>query len=117
MSASDHLNQDQFVDLYHGTRSSNVPGIKKEGLKPPSGTGPQWFMLTTSRDQAARYSPHEDSTVLHFRVPRDQIYGTPEHRNSNTDPALWNGWQHDVYGHEATAHAIRSVLPAKYLSR
>lgn len=104
------------LTLYHGTLARHVDAIRREGLKPPPGVNPAgWFMLTTSFDQAARYTNTrpEPSVVLEYRVPEDLIYAF-ENPNRG-DAVLWGGEPHDVYGHAATAYAIKGVLPSRLL--
>lgn len=100
------------MTLYHGTRAEYVPQIKSEGLKPPSSVNPwTWYMLTTSKEQAARYSPFEDSVVLEFEVPLD---GGSAQGQENSYLGL--GRPHNVYGYSATAYGVaKGPLPTEYL--
>jgi hypothetical protein len=106
---SSPLNPEQFTTLYHGTSPDNVDSIRSEGLKPPESVQPaMWPMLTTSRDQAARYGR---GAVVEYSVPSHVMdYRHPE-------GALWPGQSHDVYGHDATAYGIKGALPGKYIKK
>jgi GNAT superfamily N-acetyltransferase len=69
-------------------------------------------MLTTSREQAAAYSP--GGVVLEYRIPTERIYGSDDYQRGG-EPLLWPGQPHDVYGHAATAYAVNGPLPSEYL--
>ena len=105
------------LTLYHGTLASRIPAIKAEGLKPPPGVSPAgWFMLTTSFEQAARYTPDrpdDPSVVLEYRLPENMIYAFSNPNRGNA--VLWPGQPHNVYGFDATAYAVKDVLPSRYL--
>jgi len=99
-----------ILTLYHGTRASLVPTIRAEGLRPPPGVNPfTWYMLTTSREQAERYTAGKsDAVVIEYQVPAKFIERGPER--------ILFGTQHDVYGFAATAYAIKESLPGEYIT-
>jgi hypothetical protein len=103
----EHLS-DQFTTLYHGTSAKHVGKIRKHGLTPPEGViqPASWYMLTTSREQAARYSK---GSVLEYRIPHEAM----DFRHEKG--VLWPGQEHNVYGHEATAYAVKGKVPSEYL--
>lgn len=98
--------------VYHGTSSSAAEKIRNEGLKPPTGMGARWFMLTDSYDQAARYAPaDQDPVVMEFSVSDSDIYS-----RGNKDSVLWQATPHSAYGFDANAYAVRGdSLPSSYL--
>lgn len=100
------------LTLYHGTTASNVDAIKRDGLRPPSSVmSSQWPMLTTSKEQAARYtSGRENPVVMEFHVPHHKVW-----HSGNTKAELWPGDSHNVYGHEATAYAVKDRLSPEHL--
>lgn len=102
----EHLS-DQFTTLYHGTSSEAVGKIRKHGLKPPEGVQPaRWYMLTTSREQAARYGRGK---TLEYRIPHEAM----DYRHDKG--VLWPGAEHNVYGHQATAYGVKGAVPPEYL--
>jgi hypothetical protein len=94
---------------YHGTRAENVAGIRRNGLRPPAHVAPaHWYMLTTSREQAAVYAGPQ-GVVLEFHVPVDAAhYRKP-------GGVLWPRTAHTAYGFDADAVGIKGVIPAAYL--
>lgn len=102
------LNPQQFRPLYHGTRATNVDQILHEGLRHTAqGVNPAgWPMLTTSREQARRYTPSGDSAVLQIDIPEGE-----------RDELLWPGRDHDAYDFPATAHGVKATIPSKYIKR
>lgn len=71
----------------------------------------QWFMLTDSFEQAARYAPPNNPVVLEFVVPETAVYS-----RGNSEAVLWAGEPHDVYGYSANAYAVKGTLPPSYLT-
>ena len=68
----------QWVTLYHGTRTSLLPSIFKEGLR-PSKEG--LVFATESREAAQRFAegleypnPTPDATVVEIRVPKSAFF-------------------------------------------
>lgn len=104
----------QAVTLYHGTAADKVAGIRQEGLHAPEGVvgSAQWYMLTTSFEQAQRYAR---DVVLEFHVPAALLWDstTPGDRDG---AVLWPGGEHNAYGFHATAYALRRPLDAQYLT-
>jgi len=98
------------VTLYHGTLAKHVPAIKAEGLRAPDGVNAlTWYMLTSSREQAASYTGGQpDAVVLEYRVPRALTQRGPER-------VLFGGIEHDVYGVRATVYAIKGALSSEHL--
>lgn len=95
----------EFFDFYHGTSRKNAEGIRKEGLRPPPGVGVGWTMLTTNREQAARYAVGQSGdVVLHFRVPHDEVARSIGH------PA-----PHTAYGFPDAVGA--GIMPGRILSK
>lgn len=103
----------KFITVYHGTTAEAANKIRTDGLKAPAGTGPNWLMLTTSKDQAQGYAETKaGNVVIEFRVPKTAIY-----QRGNADALLWTPTDHSVYGVDATAFALRKPVPAKYIVR
>ncbi len=100
------------ITMYHGTLAANVEAIKREGLRPPPGVmESRWPMLTTSREQAARYmGGRPGAVVLEYRVPADKVWAS-----GSSDAVLWPAETHGVYGFEAMAYGIKGSLPSTYL--
>ena len=94
------------LTVYHGTIEKNLPGIEAEGLRPPQGVSPAgWFMMTSSRDQAAWYARRPGGIVLEYRLPADEV-----------EQWLWPPVPHiESEFPGAQAYAIRTPLPARYL--
>ena len=89
------------ITLYHGTTAANGAAIKASDLRPPAGVNPwTWYMLTTSKEQAARYSMKDDSVVLEFRFTPEQV-----------DQYLGLAQEHNVYGFEAEAYGVAHPIP------
>ncbi|CAB4193341.1 Phage head morphogenesis domain containing protein [uncultured Caudovirales phage] len=103
------------ITLYHGTKEKNVAGIRERGLTAPAATGSKWFMLTTSLDQARRYSL--DGVVIEYKVPVNRIYGFLRNDESAPGDLLWPAWKHDSYDFDADAYALRQPLPGEFISR
>lgn len=63
---------EELVEAYHGTTTERAESIRKEGLRRPVGVGPGWLMLTSSREDAEKYSTGYEGTpeVLTLQVPR-----------------------------------------------
>lgn len=104
----EYVDAEGLYHVYHGTIEANAAAIREGGrLTRPEGLGPGWLMLTTSRDQAARYAEGVGGkTVLHYAIPVDEA---PRYL---TQPV-----EHDVYGAKAEAHGLlHGYLPTKYLA-
>jgi hypothetical protein len=93
------------VVLYHGTTRANAELIRQNGIPTKHSAG--WFTVTESKEQAEHYANH-DGAVVEFHVPRSAIYT----RGGSKDAVLWQGVQHATGGVTATAHAVRTHLPA-----
>lgn len=94
---------------FHGTSARNVVGIRRDGLRPPSHVAPAtWYMLTTSREQAATYAGI-GGVVLEFHIPEELTH----YRKSGA--VLWPRAAHNVYGYRADAVGVRGAVPASYL--
>lgn len=104
------------IKLYHGTLAEYLPSIKAQGLKPPEGMGfsANWFMLTTSFEQAARYaSGRGDPIVIEYDIPLSKIWD-----HGVQDALLWPGGEHNAYIEGgATAYALRQPLPGSFIVR
>lgn len=104
--------------LYHGTTADCLDGIRSTGLTPPSTVNPAgWPMLTTSFDQAARYtSGKPGGVVLEYGVPRSRMW---ESRfDSEDEPLLWPGDIHSAYEYpDAVGYGIKGALPQEYLRK
>ena len=97
------------MKLYHGTRAVYVDRIRQEGLHAPSHVNAwTWYMLTTSPEQAAAYSPHDDSVVLEYDIPDDLL-------DALDGGLLGIPTEHNVYGFSAMAYGIPRGLPGSYL--
>lgn len=99
--------------LYHGTLAANIERIRRDGLTPPETVmgGAKWYMLTTSRGQAERYTMgRPDAVVLEYHIPETKVW---EH--GRTDTLLWPGDDNDVYGFECVNYAIKEPVPESYL--
>lgn len=102
MTASDHLNSQQFTTLYHGTSAENAASIQREGFRAPDEAGhifpAKWYTLTDDREVADAYSNAGATVELH--VPNDRMH---EH--------LWPGAEH-IRG---TSYAVKRSLPSSYV--
>lgn len=93
------------IILYHGTHSQEIAdSIRTNGFTPTQAHiiwPANWFTLTTNRDQATRYG----AEVIEIRLTAEQAA-----------EYLYPGQPHTCYGFEATAYAVRSLIPASLVS-
>ncbi|HET9081120.1 MAG TPA: hypothetical protein VFO01_11490 [Trebonia sp.] len=100
MSASDHLNGQQFLRLYHGTSERDAESIRQTGLRPSKkpvfGHVPT---LTDSEAEARKYAGPIGHVVA-FDIPQEYA---GHHMTSD-----WN------LDGDAHVYTIRKTLPAKF---
>ncbi len=104
-----HVPADHQV-WYHGTRPERVDAIKSEGLAAGENASAKWYMLTTSKEQAAAYA-QPGGSVLEYHIPNEL---TDFRKNKGS--VLWPSVEHNVYDQEARAAAPRGTISSKYLA-
>ena len=88
--------------VYHATSQTNYESIKNNGLNAPEGTGPRWYMVTTSFDSARTFASYDDPVVIEYRIPTSELRNT-----------IWNGIPMSSYND--VQHGIRGTLESKYI--
>ena len=86
MSAHEHLNQDQFVDYYHGTTSRQANLIRYTGLRSRIYNSQMGHpTLTTNKNEARRYAQDsakysesdsgvkDTGSIVHLRVHKSYV--------------------------------------------
>jgi hypothetical protein len=104
VSANEHLQPDQFRELFHGTKASRVGSIRETDLTPPENTvsPAKWYMLTSRPDEAMHFARADDGAMITYHVPEDKAaeYLYPGLRNGRSD-----------------LYALRKPLPASMIHR
>lgn len=113
-SEADHPRDEdgKFAVWYHGTRPENIEDIEKNGLRAPEQTGAKWYMLTSSKEQAAQYA-QPGGRVIEYHIPHELTDW-----RKNKQSILWPHDPHGAYDIEARAAAIRGgVIPSEFIKK
>lgn len=103
----------KWYRVYHGTKASNMEGIRAKGLTPPVGAM-KWYMLTTREDDATGFAMNGpghrrvsgEGRVIEYRIPV-----------SEATRYLSVGTPGNHYGADyGTYHFLMNPLPGKWIA-
>ena len=105
--------EQKYLTLYHGTDSSKIKQIEKEGLKTrPNLYIPGWYMLSTTKPSAifhATYAPEENRLpyLITFKIPIIE-----------TNPKRWDGFPYVWKPHVTNKYkwfGLKEPLPKEFI--
>lgn len=94
MSADEHLNKDQFLDLYHNTSPEAANEIRqKKKMVTKDNTGRAYFTTHSDSEYASGFGPEQ----IHVRIPKnwtEDDHAPKYESTAQLDDEFPNGEQH-----------------------